>query len=68
MTLDEAKHKPRDEDDEIMKNKIKDPAYPQDQWKKVEHTHELSDGTIVDLHYWENRTTGGKTNFKFKNR
>jgi RHS repeat-associated protein len=67
LALDEAKSKPRSQKDEIMGGKINDPKYPRDEWKKVEHTHKKSDGTTIDIHYWENRNTGEKKEFKFKN-
>ncbi|MBS0649741.1 MAG: hypothetical protein JSR93_01140, partial [Verrucomicrobia bacterium] len=67
LTLEEAKSKPRIEEDEIMPGKIRDPNYPKEEWKKMEHIHEKPDGTCVDIHYWENRLTGEKKEFKFKN-
>lgn len=33
----------------------------------MEHIHERFDGTNIDIHYWENRDTGEKQGFKFKN-
>ena len=50
-----------------MPDKIKGPKYPKEEWKKVAHTHKKSDGTVIDIHYWENRLTGEKHDFKFKN-
>ncbi|MCX6989869.1 MAG: hypothetical protein NTX49_02210 [Chlamydiae bacterium] len=67
LALEEAKAKPQDAEDEIMQGKIKDPRYPEKEWKKVDHTHTRSDGTEIDIHYWEHRLTGEKSEFKFKN-
>jgi len=67
LTLEEAKAKPQNAKDEIMPDKINDPRYPKEEWKKVEHTHEKPDGTYIDIHYWEDRLTGEKHDFKFKN-
>ena len=67
LTLEEAKTKPANSKDEIMEGKIKDPKYSKEEWKKVSHTHEKPDGKFVEVHYWENRWTGEKREFKFKN-
>ncbi len=68
LTLEEAKAKPQNSKEEIMQGKIKDSRYPEKEWKKVEHTHEKPDGTKIDIHYWENRITGARHGFKFKNK
>lgn len=67
LALEEANAKPQDPEDEIMQGKIKDPRYSEKDWKKVEHIHERPDGRNIDIHYWENRLTGEKREFKFKN-
>ena len=67
LALEEAKAKPQNPEEEIMKDKIKDPRYPPKEWKKMKHVHEQPDGTKIDIHYWEHRTTGAKHGFKFKN-
>ena len=67
LTLEEAKAKPQNSEEEIMKGKIKDPRYPEKEWKKIDHIHEKSNGSKIDIHYWENRFTGEKREFKFKN-
>ncbi len=67
LTLEEAKAKPHEEENEIMEGKVKDPKYPAEEWKKAEHVHKRPDGKIIDIHYWINKLTGIKTGFKFKN-
>lgn len=67
LALEEAKAKPQNEQDEIMKGLIKDPRYPCNEWKKVDHVHEKPDGSKIDIHYWEHRLSGQKQEFKFKN-
>ena len=67
LALEEAKGKSQDVEDEIMQGKIKDPRYPESEWKKVDHVHAKPDGTNIDIHYWEHRFTGEKREFKFKN-
>jgi hypothetical protein len=66
LTLEEAK---AGAGDEIMKGEIKDPRYPQQDWKKVQHVHEPLDTKAKDInvHYWEHRQTGDRHGFKFKN-
>ncbi len=41
-----------------MKGKIKDPRYPQEEWKKCDHVKHHSDGTKTDIPFWENRFMG----------
>ncbi|MCB1148531.1 MAG: hypothetical protein KDK48_00060 [Chlamydiia bacterium] len=64
LALDEAKGKGGD--DEIMKDRIGDPRYPSKDWKKRSHNHEHPDGSSSEIHWWENRHTGEKHGFKFK--
>lgn len=64
LTMEEAKS---GAGEEIMKGKIKDPKYPADKWAKMSHTHENPDGSIVEVHYWKNRSTGATEGYKFKN-
>ncbi len=64
LSLEEAKH---NEGVEIMKNKIKDLNYPSSDWAKKEYTHKSLDGENISIHYWENRNTGERHGFKFKN-
>jgi len=66
LTLDEAKHKPWAKEDEIMKGKINDPRYPPSEWQKSQYKHKMSDGSEVEVHYWEHRVTGERRDFKFK--
>ena len=67
LTLGEAKAKPQNPKDEIMQGDIKDPRYPADQWKKVQHTHTKPNKKNICIHYWEDRVTGQKHGFKFTN-
>ena len=64
LALEEARANPGRE---IKDLKIKDPRYPKEFWAKREYVHEKSDGTNIDIHYWENRQTGERHGFKFKN-
>lgn len=68
LTLEEAKNRPRDlsHNDEIMKGNIKDSRYPNSDWKKCKHIHENSDKSKIDIHFWENKHTGERHGFKFK--
>ena len=51
----------------IMKGLIKDPAYPEEIWAKMQHVHEALDGeSKIVIHYWENLETGLRTGFKIK--
>ena len=45
----------------IMEGAIKDPAYPENLWAKMQYTH----GDIT-IHYWQNLQTGERIGFKFK--
>ena len=45
----------------IMQGKINDPAFPEDVWAKMSHTH-----GDFEIHYWENLQTGERLGFKFK--
>jgi RHS repeat-associated protein len=45
----------------IMQGLIKDPAFPENVWAKMQHVH--GDTTI---HYWQNLQTGERVGFKFK--
>lgn len=51
---------------QIMEEDIKDPNYPIDEWQKTGHSHKHRDGTITDVHYWQNVQTSERTGFKFK--
>ena len=74
LTLEEAKNKPYNVKDKILPKKIKDPKYPHQDWAKMTHNHEipeklwcLNEGKEnVQIHYWQNRHTGEKHGFKFK--
>jgi RHS repeat-associated protein len=63
LALEEAKE---NEGKQIMQDKVNDPKYPKEDWKKVQHNHESLDETNIEIHYWENIKTGEKTGFKFK--
>ena len=63
LALEEAKE---NEGKQIMQDKINDPKYPREEWKKMQHNHESLDNTNIELHYWENVKNGEKTGFKFK--
>jgi RHS repeat-associated protein len=45
----------------IMQGLIKDPAFPENVWAKMQHVH----GDTV-IHYWQNLQTGERVGFKFK--
>ena len=49
-----------------MKDKVQDPRYPKQEWKKCDHFVKHSDGTQTDIHFWKNRLTGAREGFKFK--
>ncbi len=52
----------------IMKGKIKDPRYPEDEFAKKQYVYRnTKDGKPVVIHYWENLKTGAREGFKFKN-
>ncbi len=53
---------------EIMEDKINDPRYPKEEWEKKQHIHDNPDKTKINVHYWENRITGHREGFKFKNK
>ena len=63
LTLEEARANPGKE----MDIKIKDPKYPTETWSKNFYVHETPDKKQIDIHYWENRQTGERHGFKFKN-
>jgi hypothetical protein len=48
----------------IMKGKIKDALYPENEWAKIQHTHSYPDGGKTVIHYWENLLTGDREGFK----
>jgi hypothetical protein len=50
----------------IMEGRIKDPAFSEDVWAKMSHTHEASGGSVTEIHYWLNLITGERQGFKFK--
>lgn len=64
LALEEAKANP--ESKEIMQGKINDPNYPASDWKKCAHAHEDANGNNIEVHFWENRHTGEREGFKFK--
>jgi hypothetical protein len=68
LVKDEVLENPSRPQDEIMKGKIKDPKYPEAQWKKVETTRVRPDGSKVTTHHMEHRFSGKKEQFKFKNK
>jgi hypothetical protein len=41
----------------------KDPLYPADKWMKNTYIKTNSDGTKVEVHYYQNRSSGKKENF-----
>ena len=45
---------------------INDPKYPEEIWAKMSYERVLSDGSRVEIHYWENLKTGLREGFKFK--
>ncbi len=63
LTLEEAKSAPGKR---IMKGKIKDPRFQKD-WKKMRYSHTNSDGSKIQIHFWEHKITGKRMGFKFKN-
>jgi|LakMenE01Jun11ns_1017448.scaffolds.fasta_scaffold9626676_2 hypothetical protein len=63
LTLEEAK---AGAGRRIMEDSIKDPNYPKEEWKKMQHIHENPDRTQVEIHYWELIKTGERSGFKFK--
>ena len=64
LTLEEARANPGKETKKLT---INDPRYPTENWAKMQHTHTNNDATKINIHYWENRQTGEKHGFKFKN-
>ena len=54
------------EDRTIMKDKIKDPRYPEDKFDKKSHIHKNPDGSQTEIHYWKNLETGEISGKKFK--
>ena len=48
---------------EIMKNQINDRFWKG--WQKMQHSHKLSDGSSITIHYWYNPVTGKATGYKF---
>ena len=46
---------------------INDPRYPKELWMKKECFQYTHDGKQINVHYWENRLSGERTGFKFKN-
>ena len=63
LILEEAK---TNEGKQIMQDKIKDPKYSKEEWKKMQYNHKSLDGVNTEVHYWENIETGEKIGFKFK--
>lgn len=66
LTLEEAKS---ERGKRILEEEIKDPRYPKDKWKKVEHTHKrpkTQDLPDVHIHWWEEISTGKRHGYKFK--
>lgn len=51
-----------------MNGELKDPNYPNEEWKKCQHIHDNADGTASEIHWWEDRETGEKHGFKFKDK
>ena len=49
-----------------MSDKIKDPKFPKEEWKKMQYNHKSLDGINIEIHYWENIVSGEKVDFKFK--
>lgn len=50
----------------MMCGKIKDSNYPPEDWKKMQHTHEIHDRSEINIHYWENQHTQEGHGYKFK--
>ncbi|GLQ93432.1 hypothetical protein GCM10007901_23830 [Dyella acidisoli] len=64
LALDEAK---AGAGARIMAGRIKDPAFPEDVYAKMEHVHQdLVTGENIVIHYWEELLTGVRSGFKFK--
>ncbi len=65
LTMEEAKNNPGQE---IMQGQIRGPAYPGANWAKMQYVHRPLDSSAANIttHYWENRLTGEKEGFKFK--
>ncbi len=63
LTLNEAK---AGAGKRIMQGKIKDPNFPADTWKKMQHVHNTSEGQNITIHYWQRIKDGFATGFKFK--
>jgi RHS repeat-associated protein len=50
----------------IMQGRINDPAFPEDQFAKMQWNHESLDGSNIVIHYWQEIGSGTKFGFKFK--
>lgn len=67
LALEEARCNPGKEIDPD-KLVIKDPIYPKEDWAKNQYEHKALDGKKTEIHYWENRHTGERNSFKFKDK
>jgi hypothetical protein len=65
LALEEARANPGKEIPQ-KKLEIKDPNFPKEDWAKKQHIHEEINGSNINIHYWENRHTGERNGFKFK--
>ena len=50
----------------VMEEKLNDPRYSEHQWKKMNMYINLFKAKTT-IHFWENRFTGQREGFKFKN-
>ena len=51
LALEEAKSGAGKEIEEL-KDKIKDPRYPKEEWQKKQHLHEDANGNAINIHYF----------------
>jgi hypothetical protein len=65
LALEEARYNPGKEIPQ-KKLEIKDKDYPKEDWAKKQHIHEGLNSAEINVHYWENRHTGDRHGFKFK--
>jgi len=63
LTIDEAAKGPGKH---IMEWKLKDPRYPEPQWKKMEYVHESLQGKKTTIHYGERAQKLQRHSYKFK--
>jgi len=49
-----------------MEGEIKDLERSEENWKKMQYNHKSLEGDNTTIHYWENKNSGEKELFKFK--